>query len=318
MTTPLEGLNQLLTFITDKEYTVTLVLATFDANEERPTYRSLSISDDVADAFRAFASDRATTVVGLRDEGDLDLKEYAVAYKSGSHQIEYVSSDDDVLGPILRSIPSPAQIPLIGDLKDFVDRVRFYCLVISHGNRRAVLFRRYNRTRELLRSRNLVMRLMGDRYERISEPTFQFEPDFDAILFREFLFVLNKTNFQHIFRYYEQLRAVAKQSLETISKLVPISNFDAFGASCMGHLQKLEKLRNISQKPYLQLVTMEDLKKTIAEFKLDIQVVEIDGKEKLLFDAKRRWNILNLLDDDYLGSSMTGMKYEANSKRPVA
>jgi hypothetical protein len=317
MSAALEKLNQALDFITDRGYTVTLALATFDENDERPTYRSLSISDDVADAFRGFASNRAAIVVGLREEGDLDLKEYAATYKLSSHQIEYVSSDDDVLGPIIRSIPSPAQIPLIGDLKDFVDRVRFYCLVISHGNMRAVLFRRYNRTKELLRSKNLVMRLMGDRYERISEPTFQFEPDFDAILFRDFLFVLNKSNFQHIFRYYDQLRSVAKRSLETIRKLVPVSNFDAFGKSCMSHLQKLEKLRNISQKPYLQRVTMKDLKRTIADFKLNIQIVQIDGKEKLLFDTKRRWAILNLLDDDYLGSSMTGIKYEANSKRPV-
>jgi hypothetical protein len=161
------------------------------------------------------------------------------------------------------------------------------------------------------------MRLLGDRYERISEPTFQFDPDFDAILFRDYLFVLNKSNFQHIFRYYDRLKSVAEQSLETIRALVPISNFEDFGASCMGHLQKLEKLRNISQKPYMQNVTMKDLKKTIADFKLEIEVVSINGKEQLRFDLKNRWAILNLLDDAYLGSTMTGLKYEANSKRPV-
>jgi hypothetical protein len=37
---------------------------------------------------------------------------------------------------------------------------------------------------------------------------------------------------------------------------------------------------------------------------------------KLLFEGSlaRRWLILKLLDDDYLGSTMTHEKYEVNSK----
>ena len=41
-----------------------------------------------------------------------------------------------------------------------------------------------------------------------------------------------------------------------------------------------------------------------------------NGEEKLRFDnsRERRWLILKLLDDDYLGSVMTRQKYEVNSK----
>jgi len=67
----------------------------------------------------------------------------------------------------------------------------------------------------------------------------------------------------------------------------------------------------------MQQVTIDDLKKTIQNFNLKVEVVNVDGAEKLVFDPKNRWAILNLLDDAYLGSSMTGIKYEANSKRPV-
>lgn len=46
------------------------------------------------------------------------------------------------------------------------------------------------------------------------------------------------------------------------------------------------------------------------------QLVTDDGQEKLLFenDREKRWLILKLLDDDYLGSVMTRQKYEVNSK----
>ena len=75
--------------------------------------------------------------------------------------------------------------------------------------------------------------------------------------------------------------------------------------------------KNISEKAYLPLITFEDLSGTIAKFDLSIEVVVEDGMPKLLFDPKYRWEILNLIDDSYLGSEMTGYRYEANSKREL-
>lgn len=317
MTQPLDQLNQALSFLRGKKYSVTIAMATFSADDDHPVCRSLNISVDVANGFRGFADEAAAAICQLRDDGDLRLIEYTAGFKPDDHQLEYMTLEDDSVGQLLRSIPSPAQISLLGDLGKFIDHVRFYFLVLSHDNRRVVLFRRYSRNKELLRSKNLFMRLLGERYERISEPTFQFAPGFDAMLFRDHVFILNKANFHHIFRYYEQLRSIASRSLGKIRAAVPISDFDAFSASCLGHLQKLEKLKNISQKPYLKKVTIRDLKKTIREFRLKVKIVRVDGAEQLLFDPQDRWAILNLLDDAYLGSTMTGLKYEANSKRPV-
>ena len=108
---------------------------------------------------------------------------------------------------------------LIGDIEDFVDRVRFYSLLLSGGNRRVVLFRKYNRNKELMRSKYVVIRLLGERYERLSEPTFQFDQEIDALLYRNHLFILNKANFQHIFHYYELLAQVAEESLTAIQRV---------------------------------------------------------------------------------------------------
>ena len=98
-----------------------------------------------------------------------------------------------------------------------------------------------------------------------------------------------------------------------------IENFDAFAALCEGHLLKMAKLRNIADKPYLQHVTMKDVKRVVKDFNLQVRFVKKDGEDRLLFDPadKDKWIILRILDDDYLGSVMTKLKYEANSKRPV-
>jgi len=81
-------------------------------------------------------------------------------------------------------------------------------------------------------------------------------------------------------------------------------------------MQMMSKLAQIASKPYLSRVTMQDIRRTIDAFHLDVQIVNETGQEKLLFEANpnKRWLILKLLDDDYLGSIMTNEKYEVNSK----
>lgn len=312
-----EELDQAIRFIRTANFSVTLALATYNADEATPSYRSLNITEDVASDFAGMAGDRVQKISRFSESGDLRLIEYSADYKPEAHEVEFLSLQDDAIGAMLRAIPSPSQIALLGDLDGFVNSLRFYVLILSGDNHRAVLFRRYNRNKELLRSKNIVMKLIGEQYDRLSEPTFQFDPNLDAVLFGEHLIILNKSNFQHIFRYYEQLRQVAEQSLATIREHVPIANFEEFSDSCFAHLKKLEKLKNIAIKPYLAEITMDDIKETIEHFDLPIEVQINDGQEELIFDPADRWGILNLLDDAYLGSRMTGLRYEVNSKREV-
>jgi hypothetical protein len=97
---------------------------------------------------------------------------------------------------------------------------------------------------------------------------------------------------------------------------IPISNADAFRAAGTGQMQMMSKLAQIARKPYLNRVTIQDIRRTIEAFALDVQIVVENGQEKLLFEANpnKRWLILKMLDDDFLGSIMTDQKYEVNSK----
>ena len=314
----LADLGDALSFIRNEHFdTVTLALATYDATAELPTYRQLKISDAIAGDFGTLARDSLRPTVRAAHRGDLIVRNYDPGYKPESHEIEWLSAAIDGHQAIPYSVPEPSQIPLLGDIDDFVDRVRYYVVVLSGRSGRVVLFGRYSRNMELMRSRKITMRLMGDRYDRLEEPTFQFGAHFDVILYHGRLFVLNRSNFQYIFRYYEMLRKTAETALKTIRRFVPIAGFEEFAESSLGHLQKIEKLRNIASKPYLRRVTMTDIKRTFQSFSLSVEVAVVDGEERLVFDRKDRWAILHLLDDAYLGSEMTGLKYETNSKREL-
>ena len=78
----------------------------------------------------------------------------------------------------------------------------------------------------------------------------------------------------------------------------------------------LGKLQSIASRPYLARVTMDDIQRAIREYNLDIEVRGAGEARALVFapEPAKRWLILKLLDDDYLGSVMTNAKYEVNSK----
>lgn len=312
---PLQTLASLPTMF-GPETTVTICLAKMsDANEIE--LRSINIGDGAATAFRDMAAAFTQRFSALLENGDLRVLSFTGGYKPDPHEIEWLSATDSDVGRMIAALPGATDIPLIDPADHFVDQVRFYVLALSNGQHECKLFRKYGRTKELSRSRNIFLRFAGDRYDRLEEPMFQFDEKFDAISWGDFIFSFNKASFQHIFRYYELLRGIAVASLAEISVRIPIANFASFEASCMNHLQKLAKLRNIAAKPYLQRVTMDDLKRTIAKFGLKISVSVENGEEKLQFDETDKWAILNLLDDAYLGSEMTGLLYEANSKREL-
>jgi len=134
------------------------------------------------------------------------------------------------------------------------------------------------------------------------------------------MFIRNVVAFQRIFSYFQELRAKADETVTTILAQIPISNADAFRAAGTGQMQMMSKLAQIARKPYLNRVTIQDIRRTIDEFQLDVQIVEENGQEKLLFEGtpNKRWLILKLLDDDFLGSIMTNQKYEVNSKSALA
>ena len=79
----------------------------------------------------------------------------------------------------------------------------------------------------------------------------------------------------------------------------------------------MAKLNNIASKQYLKQIKMADIKKVIEEFDLKIKTIHKGRKEMLVFDPADKWAILRLLDDDYLGSVMTGQNYEVTGKREL-
>lgn len=297
---------------------VTLGLGSFQPEADNPEYRSLNVSDKLAKKFLAIVN---KLIAGLREKNktkNLSLCEYDAGYKPESYEVEWVDFNDvDYLSNLLSDLPEPVDIPLFNKKeKEFLDHLRFYVIIIQPEKGDPIyFFRSYSKKKELSHGRKIVAILVGNRFNTLEQPGFLFDYKIDCIACSNYVFSFNKHNFQTIFRFYEKLKETAQQSLDTIQSHIPISNFSEFSTVCMSHLQKLAKLRNIANKPYLPNITMEDIKRTIARNKLNVEIVNENGEDKIKFDPKDKWVILNILDDAYLESEMTHLNYEVNSKK---
>jgi hypothetical protein len=183
-----------------------------------------------------------------------------------------------------------------------------------------VFFRHYSPKKELSQHAAFALLLRRGNYNRVREKIFLFDGAVDCFSWDGALFIKNITQFQRIFDYFEELQRTARATIQAVHRQVPIHNLDDFEAACSGNSLMLTKLASIARKPYLSRVTFADVERTIQEFHLDIAVVREGDRSQLVFDSSRgrRWLILKLLDDDFLGSVMTREKYEVNSKVQAA
>jgi hypothetical protein len=278
---------------------------------ENVVIQRLNLRRDLAAEFLAAAQ-------AANPNADVVLRPYDPGYTPDWNEVCYVDlAEYEAIAELIRQISQVQQADMFREQDEIVDHLRFYAIVISpNARRQAVFFRTYSPKKELTRRAGFAALLSHGHYDKVETKIFLFDNQVDCFSWGGYLFIHNVVAFQRIFNYFEEVRAKADETVTTILAQIPISNADAFRAAGTGQMQMMSKLAQIARKPYLNRVTIQDIRRTIDEFRLDVRIVEENGQEKLLFEAapNRRWLILKLLDDDFLGSIMTNQKYEVNSK----
>jgi hypothetical protein len=310
---PLQSLQSLLPALTSNPTVTVLVAAEPDENI---VIQRLNLRQDLAAEFLSAAKDSVPPT-----NQEVRLRAYEAGYKPESDEVSYIDlAQNSAIADLISQVSQVQQAELFHEDDEVIDSLRFYAIVVSpSARRRAVFFRTYSPKKELTRRAGFAALLSRGSYDKVDSKIFLFDNDTDCFAWDGYLFIHNVGAFQRIFGYFEELRANANATIDAVLGQIPVSNAEAFRATCTGQLQMLSKLAQIARKPYLGRVTMQDMRRTIDEFHLDVQVVQENGQEKLLFEGTlaKRWLILKLLDDDYLGSTMTHEKYEVNSKSVV-
>lgn len=295
---------------------INVLVATSPKRDDPVDLHRLQLGPDLQEEFR----DAALTI--LTDPNEVILVPYEPTYSPAFAELLYLDLED--AAEVKEIVDDVVDVSLYDDFHPddaLIRNLRFYVIVASSEEEDAAFFRAFTASKELTRRKGFAAMFDGEVFETVKDKTFLFDDDADCYAWDGYLFIRRKSAFERIFRYLEELREAADETLDEVLQHVPVSNEDEFREACKGQIQMLAKLASISRKAYLTALTMDVIEKTIGEFELDVEVVEDNGEKKLVFDPstqQTRWAILKLLDDDYLFSGMTEERYEATSKIQVS
>lgn len=127
------------------------------------------------------------------------------------------------------------------------------------------------------------------------------------------IFVFNQVKLEQLFNYNAKKAAIAEKKVGEIQDNFKLSFED--GANLNTMVMEKKSLVNKLQKIDPTSVKQEELLNHAEE--LGIEMMTDNDGSIIIMDTKDLTTFVNLLNDDYYESPMTGLKYEIKSKKPL-
>ncbi|MBV9593547.1 MAG: DUF4868 domain-containing protein [Actinobacteria bacterium] len=163
----------------------------------------------------------------------------------------------------------------------------------------------------------------GGRYDRIeAADMLLMRPDFDVVVLAGQAFFFRKVAFERAFGFLDELRQASAETFDQVTDRLRIDGLAELRAACTTQPQMMAKMasvrRTMDEDPdYAAAMTMPRLIAYVeAHPTINIEVAGTGADRRLVFDPSpaRRWQIVKLLDDDFLHSVLTEREYEAAGK----
>lgn len=299
---------------------VTLCLASID-DDATPRFEQLQVHEDVEKEFRSILEKLFRKYQKDRYTNGLLFPEFAPTSRPPSYEIEHFElSKHQTILEQLNPLKALTEIDVFEEDTNFVSALRFYVMIVQTPVGDPIYcFRFHTSKKTLAQSRFLTLcKRDGSYYSRVQEPVFLFDEEIDCVCRSGVMFIINKSNFEQMFQFLEELQDIAKETLDKFKLRVPIKNFDGLLRACQGNLNKMRKLKHVAKQSYIDKITIDHIKVVITESDLPLQTDVVDGQEMIVYDERNPWVILKLLDDDYLKSLLTDQNYEVDGKRNLS
>lgn len=155
----------------------------------------------------------------------------------------------------------------------------------------------------------------GNSFEPFAaDAGLRITPDNQVLIVAEDIFVFSETKFIRLFGYDAKKFAVAEEKIAEIEKHFKLvfpegMTFDALVRDNKSLVNKLQKVDPT-------LVTQEQVVDHADEMGLELMTDDSVGAI-IIMDGKDAAKFVNLLNDDYMTSDMTGLKYELKGKKEL-
>ena len=155
----------------------------------------------------------------------------------------------------------------------------------------------------------------GDSFQPFSaDAGLRITPDNQVLIAGNDIFAFSESKFIRLFGYDAKQFAVAEEKIAEIEQNFKLKfpegmTFDALVRDTKSLVGKLQKVN-------VGLVTQDQVVEQADEMGLELMTDENTG-EIIIMDAKDAAKFVNLLNDDYVTSDMTGIRYELKGKKEL-
>jgi hypothetical protein len=154
----------------------------------------------------------------------------------------------------------------------------------------------------------------GNTFSRLSDSVISFATDFDWVLWRNVLYVLDGKRFHAEFRDQQALKAAVRDHVEAIQEKTEIVGADRFIERCQTTVSMASKLQSVAEhgiwdRPVPELKRYAEERGIAVEWRGDALV--FDGS------VEHQFAILKLLDEDRTHGPVSGRTYDSAAKQAV-
>jgi hypothetical protein len=240
-----------------------------------------------------------------------------------SHVMHVPQGSATMLSAIQAAVSS-ADVDAFDSRADYAKNVSMAAARFSTRDGNAATFYRVADT--LLQfTKNKVYSLVrhDGQYDRL-EPAdvLLMRSEFDVVVIAGHAFFFLKPTFERAFGFLEELQKASAATFDTVTSGLRIAGMAELRAACTSQPQMMAKMasirRSMDEDPaYAAAMTMPKLLAYIeANPAVNIEITGTGTNRSLVFNSTpaTRFQIVKLLDDDYLRSVLTDRDYEAGSK----
>lgn len=156
----------------------------------------------------------------------------------------------------------------------------------------------------------------GETFNQVKDDVLAIDDHIDVFISVDDIYFEVKQNFEKVMLYTEILEKTAMSTLSEIKKIDIVEDFDALKVMLEDDQHSIRKLNKLKEKDYFKKKTFADYHRIIKEYDVNIDV-DVKAKKFTVSGKAQAKRLIKVLNDDYLKSELTNLKYSANSKETL-
>lgn len=297
---------------------ISVGLASARSSARQPDFHSLEMTMSLANRFR----ETVQTFCRVQREDQKTVREYSVDQNPGDYFAQYVDlSHYPEAESRISSLLAPGNLVPFRDEGGFVKHLQFYAIVAQFDDQTVIGLRSITPAQKPHYGKWSVKAVWNEvlgRYDELTSDPFLFDNEIDCLLYKNFVFISNRSKFEKIFNFYQVRRSVAERALSVLERDLQIHNFEKFKEACLRDPRKQTRLAHIANATDLSHFTIASARRVIAaNSQLGSIVVTESGEEVLAYNTEHPWALLRFLGETTVSSLVTRRNFETDDKRPL-